>query len=402
VKIATLNLGYNVMANKPIGTEKPLVELCQSTYAGGWTDNSQRLASCTLNAARFLTTYDIFALQEVNGNYRIPLQSAIQSLNPQADYGFLVAEYFKNWFVMLGYNRKVTGDAVELYRGLVVATDPQTGKANPDQRAIQIVYFPRLTLMVINLHVAHRINLKEVIQNTLQKAHIKLPDHDFLNLRVVMMGDFNDENGTLITRSIRAFGHDLTVPGRKSVLACCTDSDYRLPGDYILLSENLLSSTNNDYGFPQGYVRHQPLMSDHDPVVVTVHLKLFTTNGKPQAEAEYTGVVVTSGDYVELRLLDIDEDDLFSVAKQYVKQKELPWKIRKPHAWTDYGSAPHVTLHRSMKKYLGQQFTVKVINRPYHFTSDTSHWVALPVELSEGSPLKCEHECHVSIAQQRL
>jgi hypothetical protein len=262
------------MANKPIGTEKPLVEQCQAKYQGGWTDKSQRLASCTFNAARFLSNYDIFALQEVHGNYRVPLQGSIQSLKPEADYGFLVAEYFKNWFVMLGYDRKITGDAVEVHRGLLVAIDAH-GKPNPDQRGVQVVYFPRLALIVVNLHVAHRVNLKQVIESNL--AHVKLPINvDPKKLAIVMMGDFNDENGSLLHQTIELFGHKLRIPGGKSLLTCCADSNYVLPGDYILLSENLLQSGSykNDYGFPPGYQRHHPLISDHDPVTLTIKLPI--------------------------------------------------------------------------------------------------------------------------------
>lgn len=260
------------MANKLVGTEKPLVELCQAEYQNGWVDKSQRLAACTLNAAKFLTSYSIFGLQEVHGSYRLALQSAIQSTKADADYGFLVAEYFKQWFIVLGYDKKVTGPATELYRGLLIATDNK-GTINPDQRAIQVVYFAKLNLVVVNLHAAHRIDLKRVIEQTL--SSVKLPAGvDPQRLRIAMLGDFNDEAGILLKSSaVEIFSQRLTIPGGKRVLACCTDSNYRLPGDYIMLSDNLLEMIKGEYGFPLGYQRHQPLMSDHDPVAVKILLR---------------------------------------------------------------------------------------------------------------------------------
>lgn len=256
------------MANKLVGTEKPLVQLCQEKYYGGWVDKSQKLASCTLNAAKFLSDYTIFGLQEIHGNYRMALQEAIQASTSTADFGFLTAKYFGNWFVVIGYDRKITGPAIDLYQGLLIAHDA-TGKSNPDQRAIQVVYFPKIKLIVVNLHVAHRIDLKGVIEKTLSQVKLP-PDVDRTKVKIVMMGDFNDEAGTLLKSSITIFGQRLTIPDGKRVLACCTDSNYRFPGDYIMLSDNLLPVS--DYGFPSGYKRHQPLMSDHDPVVVTINL----------------------------------------------------------------------------------------------------------------------------------
>lgn len=114
--------------------------------------------------------------------------------------------------------------------------------------------------------------------------------------------------------------------------------------------------------------------------------------------------ILLSGTYVEARLLDVDENDLFAVAQQYVAKKGLPWKIRKPHAWTDYNSAPHVTLDPAVLKTgaarIGDVIEVTLEGPVHHFVDPPSRWVV--VEVTLNPPLPCPHGCHVSIGQERV
>lgn len=106
------------------------------------------------------------------------------------------------------------------------------------------------------------------------------------------------------------------------------------------------------------------------------------------------------GDFVQVRLDSKLEDALFGLAKDYVKEKELGWNIEKPLSWTEYkDGGPHVTLSTNMKKYIGKSATVKVSSVPFHFTTDTSRWIALPVMLPPF--LKCKYDCHISIGQEK-
>ena len=86
--------------------------------------------------------------------------------------------------------------------------------------------------------------------------------------------------------------------------------------------------------------------------------------------------------------------------KDYVKEKKLDWNIEKPISWTKYlDGGPHVTLSTHMTKYIGKKANVKVNSLPFHFTTDTSRWIALPVTLPTF--LKCKYDCHISIGQEK-
>jgi hypothetical protein len=114
-----------------------------------------------------------------------------------------------------------------------------------------------------------------------------------------------------------------------------------------------------------------------------------------------TGIVhVGMGGFTSVRLNDLDEYELLQIARKYVEIKGLKdWNVRKPHAWTDYKSGPHITLGKQYAKYAGQPVTVH-LGSLYHFM-DQSRWVAYHVKL-DSDFLSCPYECHMSIAQQRI
>lgn len=100
-----------------------------------------------------------------------------------------------------------------------------------------------------------------------------------------------------------------------------------------------------------------------------------------------------------VRLLTLNEDAVYQVARAYVTEKGLGWKINKPHAWQDYGTGPHVTLTPAMKKYNGELVDVE-LGDLFHFIDSPSHWVAFQAKLP--TKFACPHGCHVSIGQQRF
>lgn len=256
LKIATFNLAFHVMANQVNGSEAQQVELCQASYAEGG-------CACTKNAAKFIAQYDLFGLQEVNLNYYDDLKANISAANPKASFVFTLATYFGNWGVVIGFNEKVTGSGVAPLSGLL----PSNPKA-PDHRGIQSVYFKRFDLLMINLHAPHQIDLKKEIEFFGQKLN-KFVQGDLKNLKIVVTGDFNDDGARLAKQEITILGHSVRIPSTQKgailVKSCCTDSGYRYPGDYIMINQNVKF---DHYGFPPGYVRGKPLMSDHDPVVL--------------------------------------------------------------------------------------------------------------------------------------
>ncbi len=108
------------------------------------------------------------------------------------------------------------------------------------------------------------------------------------------------------------------------------------------------------------------------------------------------GQVMTVGGFTMIRLLTLDKDATFQVAKAHIAGKG--WNVRQPHAWTDYNTGPHITLTPAMSKYNGE--LVKVALGPLYSFVDGSRWVAYRAKLPPK--FVCPHECHVSVAQQRI
>ena len=243
LRIISLNVGHNVMTNIVAGSEKSLVKICQTKYNGGWKDSSQKISTCSYNSAKLLSQYTLFGIQEVPTKYKDKFQETIQSLNPTADYHFI---YGTN--ILTGFDQNVTGMGISLTPANYLLID----------RGMQIIWFPKLNLIFINLHAPHNINIKSEIEKNCAKITIPRPE------RIIMVGDFNDFKGTLLKQSIDIFGHHLTIPRMMSIQTCCADSQYQYPGDYIFTSNYKWKY----YGYPPNYTRGHPVISDHDPVVL--------------------------------------------------------------------------------------------------------------------------------------
>jgi len=406
LRVICLNVGFNVMKNQIAGSEGAFVKLCQS-----------KGESCITNSARLISTYDLVMLQEVSAQEWPVFLDYVRQLGRDrgANYQAFVSYYFGNWITAIVYDENVLGRGIqvtpidfELYETISVK---KTGS-----RGVIVVWFEKYNLMAVNLHAPHNVKLQEMIESRLDQTKQYLHQ---LKIgagriqRVLMGGDFNDDNSIALIPGfkMRAFGHELKLPVDPSLIpkTCCYDSNYKFTGDYILDSREQSADLQQGeyFGFPPGYRRGIDLYSDHDPVILITHL-----DGIAQPVAEKTkasplkleGMVVkgriqTSGDYVEIQFPQLDQDQLLALAQNYVKEKGLNWQIRKPHAWTDYNSMPHITLHPSMKKFKGQEATAK-LGKLYHFAAGKSRWVVVGAELPSG--YRCEYECHLSIGQQRI
>lgn len=250
--MACLNMGFNVMANKIAGSESEFVELCHKTYPRyhGWLTSQKNISYASYNAACFLSNYDIFALQEVNEQYREIFFQAIKIQHPNKNFYFISSYYNINKMICLtiGYDQNITGPAITITHDLPL-----------DSRAISIIYFDELSLLFINLHTPHDINLKDVIEQTCNKINLSVQPE-----RIIMAGDFNDYQGKLLNNSINIFGKELKIPSDQKIKTCCADTGYLYPGDYFLDSK----SENVYFGLPVNYDRNIDLYSDHDPVVL--------------------------------------------------------------------------------------------------------------------------------------
>jgi len=339
LKIVSLNMGYNVMSNKAIGSEKPMVQLCQKTYNAnsnykGWTDNNKKIPSCTSNSAHFLSTYkhdelngsevmgfDLLGLQEVNEQYGSALEKQIhtEGLKSGRNYMFETGYYFGDFGVTICYDKNVLGEGIRVTpHNYLFGEGAERGKAvksltgKEDMRGLVAVYFPHFNnnsnnrnnsnnnnnnnnnsngkggLLAVNVHAPHRINLLKHLQSALDDLLLKvelMTGHASNVGRVILMGDFNDERGTMINKSINLNTNlnnhlTLNIPNRVRdgklgvPKTCCADSKYQFVGDYILDTNNMNDNSNtNDenevyFGLPLSHDRNIHHYSDHDPVIL--------------------------------------------------------------------------------------------------------------------------------------
>lgn len=399
------------MRNQVAGSEAAFVKLCQSQGQ-----------NCIANSAKLISNYDLILLQEVSAAEWPNFLVHVQQLGKQrgSNYQGLISYYFGTWITAIIYDENVLGHGFQITPPLFELYE-ESSRQKTGSRGIIVVWFEKFSLIAINLHAPHNIHLKDTIEKRLrdsepflQKANIMkggIKKEDIK--RVIMGGDFNDDRSAVFKEdfSINAYGLRLKLPIAPDLIpkTCCFDSNYQYAGDYILDSRLLpLDQTKDEYfGVPMGYRRGIDLYSDHDPITYITHIDSSPLAAKKPIENELPtlkgttarGRVRTSGSYVEIQFPTLNQDKLVLMAQRYVKEKKLDWAVRKPYAWTDYDSMPHVTLHPSMKKYYNEEVEV-TFGELSHFTEGRSRWVVVHAKLPPK--FKCEYECHLSIGQQRF
>ena len=225
LKIMTFNLGYNIVANIPKGSEKVQVERCQKAYNGGWYNKREHLSSCTRNALQLIAGYDLIGLQEIGVGYTQVLEKNLNQFDRKANYKLVGNN------VVTCYDERIMGPGVLFYESKI-----PFNKSAKDRRIIHAVWFERYDLIFINLHAPHNINLKYEIEQACRDMEKKI--NYFEPARVIMTGDFNDSSGSLLNSSIKAFGFDLKIPVNTRFETCCADKDYKYVGDYIFDSHS--------------------------------------------------------------------------------------------------------------------------------------------------------------------
>ena len=257
MRIASLNLGYNVMANKVEGSEALFVEICQTKYGGGWNDK-YHISECSKKAAEFISSYDLFGLQEMNKSCQREFENYLSSFR---NYIFETSYYLKNSGVTIGYDPKKMGKGVVFTPKRFVFGHPTIG------RGMIGIWFPNKKLVFINLHAPHDINIKKEIEKAGKEIERYFSERIGSSKkidRILMVGDFNDGESALLMKNISILGKNISLPQTFIPQTCCVSDGYKYFGDYILDS----SVKDVYFGIPPGYNRYMDAFSDHDPVVM--------------------------------------------------------------------------------------------------------------------------------------
>lgn len=262
LRIISLNLGSNVMANVVVGSEASFVKLCQQSYpANGSRDPTTNLSRCTLNAVHMVSDYDLVLLQEVNFKEWSNFEKTLVALGKLKGKSFQSVYHMAQ--IAIVYDSKILGSGISIEPPKFVFSDYRG--IFKDYRGMQAVYFHHKKLMIINLHAPHKIDLSPSITAAIRQIQ-NVNSNPVYPTRIIIGGDFNDFLGKLLdpkTPPIMAFGFTVHSPKDK-VITCCHDVNYKYPGDYILDSEQKKSTY---YGHPPGYDRKIHHVSDHDPIV---------------------------------------------------------------------------------------------------------------------------------------
>jgi hypothetical protein len=248
LSVLSFNMASNVLRNNIAGSEMKFVLRCKDAYPkyDGWSDSTKTISACSLNAAKLICNYDLFGLQEVPYAPSKGLYKTIQALNPSRKFKFVPSNT-----LTIGYDENVMGKGV-----------PLTHRMKMGSRVIQAVWFPKMSILFVNLHAEHNVNLIQLIENAC--ARIPNPGLKVPSYRVLMTGDFNDRRGQLLRETLNVFGKNLRIP-KKSIApkSCCYGSKFSKVGDYVLDSD--YDKGQKYFGLPQNLDR-SILMSDHLPV----------------------------------------------------------------------------------------------------------------------------------------
>lgn len=268
LKMVTLNLGFNVMANKVKGSEGPLVQRCQLQYpeTGGWSE-SNKISQCSANAVDLLADYDLICLQEANPKHWRTFENKLFS-SGQLKGRQYASFYDPRLLLAVVYDQPLLGSGVLLTAPGCLWGDCE--KKLPDSRGLQVLYFSRWNLAVGNLHAPHGIQLKPSLEMAFKELTIPI---GVRIERMLLAGDFNDYKGQLLKDdvTVNVWNQRLRVLLKASPTSCCYDTGYQHPGDYIL--DSLQGSLGVlSYGIPDGYNRDLLPMSDHDPVAASLIL----------------------------------------------------------------------------------------------------------------------------------
>lgn len=433
LRVVSLNVGYNVMSNITAGSEAAFVETCQRFYPdprrnrtdlSGWLYYAETgsITHCANNSAIFLLDHNLFGLQEVNPYFQQEFIAQIRNRgkNIGKDFEFYDNNYpgvLANNSLITGYDRNVMGQGI-----LMTPANYNFGYQDVIG-VLQATYFPKRNLLFINVHaplnsqdinLAFRLSIAfGQIQENLPKIW---PTTDFRNIRIIVVGDFNDCGGVLINHSkkgeFKIFGKELRLhvdPAQqeqhllaaKNIEHTCCFPDYKCYGDYIF--DSLPFPQKLYYvGPPIDYQKQVDLYSDHDPVVM---LELDDFRGTTiQGEIYRSPPAIGRDEHISIAFKNLDRDMLFDIARLYHRKRRIDSRITKPLSW--YYTFPHVSLKKEKYNDLRAREgdKVDVILKDLAYWPEGG-WIVIEVIIRDkliNDNFVCHRTCHISIGQERI
>ena len=141
----------------------------------------------------------------------------------------------------------------------------------------------------------------------------------------------------------------------------------------------------------------------------------FRIEKKKKIQAiKFRAIVKMDGSYIESKIVkNMDgslinkqhfEKKLFDLAKKYIAEKKLGWKISPPHSWVS--TSAHITLNNNSlnRSLIGKEVIVEIVTLK-HYTFHPSRWIVLngKVYTIDKQKLSCPYnDCHISIGQQKI
>ena len=155
--------------------------------------------------------------------------------------------------------KRIFGKPREIYKGSF---------KNYKDRPIQILYFKKIDLVLINAHFPHNVKIKKLIKENIL-SHI---NKYLKSSRIIFCGDFNDHQNELIKNKdaiLKLKNINMKIKKAKDVKSCCYDTDFDSNCDYIFDSKKI-----KFFGIIPEF-NEIALASDHKPVMSINNLSVI-------------------------------------------------------------------------------------------------------------------------------
>lgn len=282
VVVMSMNLANNIFLNVASGTERAVVKRCQTRYHG----NS---IQCTKNVATYLASQNVtlLGLQECQD---VDMFAEWMNADKKKKYYRTVQQE------MVAEKKAVCGivydeDRVGIHAPISMphTLDPHGAQYSRQVRSVSAAYFPQKQLVFASVWLNHEkdnggMTLARVVGDLANEIVTKV---DQPVTRVIITMDANDYTGSLkdFTHTLHGVGGSaLTLKLTGQPKACCEDSAYEFPGDYIMDTD-----AGNEVVLAEVPMPNDRYMSDHMPVrLVRSAVKVPAAKVPPAATAKAT------------------------------------------------------------------------------------------------------------------